>query len=175
ESFLDRVGHHLVEHPDDVADALSGEPASDEAPAELVHTGNVDFPEREPAASWHEMTLDAALVVQPGRGMQVSIPGDGAAAAKGRGEPVPGQDVILEGHEPVGQGLRLEELKAEPRGKKAWYSKSPSRIAASTSRMVCRQRRRFSAVAGSPVYSLQRTPCQMKSKKRLPDFSRTGM
>src|SRR5262245_53485956 len=76
---------------------------------------------------------------------------------------------------PSGWGSGWKSWRREPRGKKAWYSKSPRRIAASTSRMVYRQRRRFSAVARSPVYSLQRTPCQMKSKKRLPDFSRTGM
>jgi hypothetical protein len=35
------------------------------------------------------MTPDGALIVQPGRGMQVGIPGDRAVAAEGRAEPLP--------------------------------------------------------------------------------------
>jgi hypothetical protein len=72
-----------VQRPDDVGDALPGEPAGDELPAELVHAGNVDFPQGERAEGGNKMTPDGALVVQPGRGMQVGVLDDLPSPRKG--------------------------------------------------------------------------------------------
>src|SRR5262249_12552737 len=85
-------------------------PLAIELAAELVHAGDVDFAQGERAEGGNEVTPDGALVVQPGRGMQVGVLDDRAVAAKGRPESLPAEEVALERHEPVGPGVGMEDV-----------------------------------------------------------------